>query len=1399
MLESPNGEDNNTSNSGQSSDSNPDIINPESSTEESIMSSTSLVDAPGKFDFAEPKKWPAYRLRFERFIHLTDAKKFSDEDKIGLLMYNMEGGDEAMKQFKFEEETCPRNFKNVLDKFDQYFWPKKNIIFERCMFNNKKQEEGESAETFIREVWKLAEHCEYKDKEEMIRDRLVVGIRDKKLSEELRNDSELTLDKAQSKIKSREQMKKEQAVLIKQDGEPSTSTNNVDAINRKPRYHKKATGGQQRPANQQSERPSKGYPRSCGRCGAEPSHAYSVCPARKAICRKCSLPGHYDYLCRTRPRRINYRKQKKVTEIHEGNSSSSYDSDDNFLVDIDSVCSKERQSKPWRAVVAVGEPDTTYPIRVKVDSGADVTVLSVEQFMALEPEPKWSKPKRSLYGPSGNKLPAVAVFKTRMQYKENSCVERTYVVEGLKENLLSRQASVALGLLQFKGEEEVDLGINEIKKDWNPKVRFPKLFTGIGRMKTSYKIKLREDAQPFAIASPRRIPHPWRAKVKTRIKELEEKKVLSKVTVPTKWCGALVVVPKGANDVRLCIHSDPLNRAIIRDRIILPSVEETLGKMAGAKVFSKLDCKDSFWQIPLDEESRLLTTFVTPWGRYCYNVLFMGMNCASEFFHYTLSSLLSDMEGVVVHIDDIAVFGNDMNEHDMRLEQVLRRLQEFGVTLNDKCIFRVNSMRWVGHIVSARGAEPDPDKVKAIEKMPAPADKAGVKSFVARTQFLRKFIPNMAHILTPLTDLLKQENDFFWGEAQEKAFTDVKRKLTSAPILTLYDTNKDHRIASDSSAYGLGGVLEQLETNDEWKPVAYISRRLAAAESRYAIIEKEATGIEWACRKFEEYVLGKPFQVLTDHKPLVAILGSKRLDEMTPRLQRIKLKLLRYDFTIKHVAGKDFHLPDLLSRSPLPEEEAGVAATEIEEFGNDHMTNFPAGAKTLADIKKAQDEDPVIQELKTRAINGFPPRASGISPQARAYWKVKDHLTIQKDYLLYDTRLVIPHSLRANILQRLHEGHMGIEKCKSRARQSVYWPGMHNQILQKIESCEKCCMFRQNRVEPLITSDIPERPWQIIGMDLAELNKKHYLIFVDYYSKYPEVVQLKKIDSKTTINACKEIFSRHGSPETIRCDNGRQFISLEFEQFASEYGCKIITSSPRYPRSNGQAEAAVKIVKNIIKRESDPFLGLLAYRSTPISGIRASPAQLLMGRQLRTTVPTFDTNLKPKLIPFNQFAGAERLRKEKMRANHDRHHGARKLRQLGPGDKVWITDLKRMGTIRGRTTKPRSYEVQSKQGVVRRNRINLIPLNQENPVSPPSITPKTSPAINPTTPPTTKTKSPRQNTPTTVTVHNQAPIQHPEPDNQHPSPPILSPQINPTERSKTRFGREIHKPKRLNL
>ena len=799
-------------------------------------------------------------------------------------------------------------------------------------------------------------------------------------------------------------------------------------------------------------------------------------------------------------------------------------------------------------------------------------------------------------------------------------------------------------------------------------------------------------------------------KVRAELERMEQLGVIAKVEVPTDWCAGMVVVPKPDGNVRICVDLTKLNESVCRERHILPAVDQTLAQLAGAQVFTKLDANSGFWQIPLSANSALLTTFLTPFGRYCFHRLPFGITSAPEHFQRRMSALLEGLEVVVCLMDDILVYGKNQEEHDERLLKVLQRLETAGLTLNrEKCKFSQTLVKFLGQMVDKSGVRPDPAKVKAIQEVPIPKNVGDVRRFLGMVNQLGKFAPNLAEKTKALRELLRKDNAWLWGTPQHVAFEEVKKALTTAPVLALYDPAQDTVVSADASSYGLGAVLIQKQPDGAMKPVAYISRSLTPTEQRYAQIEKEVLAFTWACERFSDYLVGLKFSIETDHKPLIPLFSTKNLDELPIRVQRFRMRMMRFQFSIYHVPGKSLIVADMLSRAPLDgvTDSDRTLQEDADAFVNLTLQSLPATEHRLEDIRQHQQQDEVCQLLVRYCQSGWPNKKQ-LPDIVKPYSSVAAELSVENDLLLRGCRIVIPTALRRDILEKLHTGHQGIVKCRERARQSVWWPGLSTQLLQKVKDCSICCKEHSQPAEPLITSELPELPFQKVGTDLFEWEKRTYLLLVDYYS---QVALLKGTTATEVIAHMKSIFARHGIPELIVSDNGPQYSSKEFAEFMREYQCRHITSSPLYPQSNGEAERAVKTIKGLLKKEGDPYLALLSYRATPLQ-IGYSPSELLMGRKLRTTVPTIREQLVPRVPDSTLVRERDKQQKQRQERTFNTRRRARELSELVPGDNVWVPDRSSEATVLDEVNH-RSYEVETSEGTYRRNRRDIVPLPEQ--------------------------------------------------------------------------------------
>ena len=933
-----------------------------------------------------------------------------------------------------------------------------------------------------------------------------------------------------------------------------------------------------------------------------------------------------------------------------------------------------------------------------------MTVVSDKARKLLGVQELQSSSKR-LCGPDRRPLDVVGEFSASLSCKDRSCTQPVYVVRKLQQNLLGLPAIQALELLT-----QVE-AIRQSVPD-----QYPSLFTGLGTFPGTYEIQLQPDAQPFALFTPRNVPIPLRKKVQEEISRMESLGVISRVSKPTQWCAGMVVVPKKSGSVRICVDFRPLNESVLRETHPLPKVDNTLAQLAGATVFSKIDANCGFWQIPLTGSSRELTTFITPFGRFYFNRLPFGIASAPEHFQRQMEAILEGQEGVLCHMDDVLIFGQTQQEHDTRLHAALQKIKSAGVTLNEeKCEFNKDRLMFLGHVIDKHGVSPDPHKTSAILAMEKPKTPRELRRFMGMVNQLGKFTPNIAEISQPLRELLSSKKSWLWGPSQDTAFDKLKRELTQPTVLTLYNPDAKQKISADASAYGLGAVLLQQHSNAEWKPVAYASRSMSDTEQRYSQIEKEALAIVWACEKFADYVVGKQILLETDHKPLVPLLSTTHLDRMPPRVLRFRLRLTRFDYNIEHVPGKLLYIADTLSRAPTGSDPPKEEIKETEFFVKALVAYLPASKDRLDDYRKGQEADPTCSQLIHFCKQGWPSKHQ-IKGDLSRYWMVRGELTLCDDLLLYGSRIVVPKSLQTETLQKIHQGHQGIQKCRQRVSAAVWWPGVSRDIESFVKSCPVCLRTTVPPKEPLLQSPLPDHPWERVASDLFELKGATYLLVVDYYSRYIEVQKLNSTTSASVITALKAIFSRHGIPTTLVSDNGPQYDSHEMKQFAESYGFTHLTSSPHYPQANGLAERAVKTVKSLLENSPDSYMALLSYRATPLPWCGLSPAELLMGRRIRTDIPQLKKLFVLNWPHVKNFKGLDAKFKAEQKRHYDDRHRVRPLPMLPDGLPVWVDNQGTQvpGEIMQQANAPRSYLVETPTGQLRRNRSH-IRLKSDNP------------------------------------------------------------------------------------
>ena len=992
--------------------------------------------------------------------------------------------------------------------------------------------------------------------------------------------------------------------------------------------------------------------------------------------------------------------------------------------------------KSWYSLLKI--EDKT--VKFKLDTGAEANVIPQSLFYKLPTRQlKDTKTKLSTYG--NNVVTPLGKTKLTCETKSTNMKQDLdfYVVKFQATPILGLEACKTLKLL-----EKVDIVENEDKKvTMNTLLKdYKDNFKGLGKFEGQYKIELNSDARPV-INPPRVVPQTLLPKLKEALDELEINGVISAVEEATDWVNNLVIVEKPNGNLRLCLDPRELNKAIKRQHFQIPTLSDITAKLNGKTVFSIIDEKDGYHQVELDTPSSYLCTFQTPFGRYRYRRMPFGISSASEVFQRKNIQTFGDIQGVYMIHDDMIIAGADEREHDNILRKVMKRAQEKNIKFNkEKIQFKVKQVKYMGSILSKDGSKPDPEKVKAISEMPDPEDKKGIERLLGTINFLASYIPNMSDITAPIRELLKSDVIFDWQAEQKKALETIKMILTSNPVLKFYDVTKNVTIQTDSSQDGLGSCLLQ-----EGHPIAYASRSLTEAEKNYAQIERELLAIVFACEKFNQYIYGKEVIVQTDHKPLQAI-QNKPLHKAPPRLQRMLLRLQKYDLILKYTPGKNMYVADTLSRAYLKTvvNKNDEMEDEIKTMIHTIVKTLPFSDERLNAIKESTNSDRDLKQLKKVIQEGWPSHKSNLPSEIRQYWNIQDEIHTTEDLMFVGDRIIIPADHQELVLKVLHESHLGMEKCKVRARKSIYWPNMSRDIESMCSQCATCNKFkRNNQKETLIQHEVPERPWQKVGIDLFEYKSHDYVLVVDYYSKFIEIRMLQRKTAKSVVFSIMSIFSVHGLPEEIVADN-MPFNSRYFKEFGKRNNIKISTSSPTHSQSNGMAERSIQTVKNLFRKAhaegKDEHIALLEYRNTPISNCEYSPAQMLMNRMLRDKIPTNPDLLKPK-VP--EKAREQLIDRQKTQEKYY-NRSAKDLQPLDIGDsiryrvgKTWEPAI-----VMDKHETPRSYIVSNEYGnTLRRNRYHLqktqekpIPIvepdyNQYEPIEPENTSVNVQPKLEP--------------------------------------------------------------------
>jgi transposase InsO family protein len=771
------------------------------------------------------------------------------------------------------------------------------------------------------------------------------------------------------------------------------------------------------------------------------------------------------------------------------------------------------------------------------------------------------------------------------------------------------------------------------------------------------------DAPPFRQPL-RRHPIAYQAAVDEQLNELLNQGVIEPCRSP--YASNLVLVRKKDNSIRCCVDYRQLNGQTRRDAYPLPRTDACLEAMSGAKFFSTLDMRSGYHQVELDVRDADKTAFICHRGQFRFRTMPFGLSNAGATFQRLMDILLSSLtfEMCLVYLDDCIIFSATPEQHLTRLRAVLQRITDCGMKLKaSKCVLMQKSVHFLGHVISSEGIGTDPEKTRLVEQWPVPSNLSELRSFLGLTGYYRRHVEGYAKIASPLTELTKKGQRFVWSENCQRVFETLKLKLSSPPILAMPNDQGTFVLDTDASDKSIGAVLSQVQ-NDQERVIAYAGRCLNRAESNYCVTRKELLAIVYFTRYFRHYLVGKPFQLRTDHSALTWL--NKTRDPIGQNARWLE-QLGEFTFTIQHRPGQRHGNADALSRRPCPlrspcsacrpeKEQTPLQCRAVKHPPTTGLFDEPAGHPPSWSIERlacAQASDPDLAPLM--AI-GFPhgerppySAVSHLSSTSKSLWYqwermyLHDRLVYRRwespDGLTIRSQLYIPSSHREEFLEIVHcgmtGGHLGRLKTEEQVSRRAYWPSWTSDVRLFLKRCEPCAKFHRGKPpkQTRLKSFLAGEPFELVSIDITgphPLSKKgnqYILTVVDHFSKWAEGFPIRNHHADTVARQLvTHVFSRFGAPRQLLSDRGPEFESKLLAELCRMMRIDKLRTTSFKASTNGAVERFHSTLNSMLakmveekQRDWDECLPLVlaAYRASKHESTGYSPNFLLFGRENR--------------------------------------------------------------------------------------------------------------------------------------------------------------------------------------
>lgn len=670
---------------------------------------------------------------------------------------------------------------------------------------------------------------------------------------------------------------------------------------------------------------------------------------------------------------------------------------------------------------------------------------------------------------------------------------------------------------------------------------------------------------------PYRLSHMEREKVRGMIGEMLEAGVIRDSV--SEYASPIILVRKKDGKLRMCVDYRMLNSITVKERYPMPIIDDEITRLSGQGFFITLDLASGYYQVPIAEESKPLTAFVTPDGQYEFNRMPFGLANAPAVFQRMMNKVLGSdrFNKATAYIDDILIYGESVDECLAKLEAVLQSLENANLTLNlAKCEFLKDTVDYLGYEISASGIRPGSKKIQSVVDFPRPENQHTVRQFLGLVSYFRKFILNFAQIANPLNKLLKKNADWMWTKDQEESFSTLKDRLVERPVLTIYDPQAETELHTDASRIGIGGILLQRKhADDSFRPVAFYSRQTSPEEKNFHSYELETLAVICSLRKFRVYLLGLDFKVVTDCSALRTTFTKR---DLIPRIARWWLLMQEFQCTIEYRPGTKMAHVDALSRNPVATHQS---ATEVDQYP---MVMVLSDEDWLLTLQLGDSELCRIRDILTTDIDG-----DGLK-------YIKDNYLIRNNklykYIGGDTtnvRWVVPKGARWQLCRMNHDeiGHFGVEKTLDRIKGSYWFPKMSRFVKKYVSACIECAYAKKNSrateglLHPITKVEIPFHTVHIDHLGPFVKSKKgnsYLLVLIDAFTKFAFVKPVRTTKTQNALAVLEDIFNTFRTPNRIISDRGTCFTSHAFKRFCADRGIKHVLNAVASPQSNGQVE-----------------------------------------------------------------------------------------------------------------------------------------------------------------------------------------------------------------------------------